>query len=264
MDGQRACQEAIMDLPHLLLALGRRAGLANPQAWGSGVSPTLDALTQALPPKHNLDIVMVDGLEPFGEVRPSVRGELALLPPPRHLTAVPPGFSSQSHEAWRPGVRLLRLPGGYLCHFNRVPLVLTGSGREILRDYSSRYARLVHYVDFDLRGVLATALEIPGSLLVLEDDVHPSNFCHWLVDWLPRLALLEGVANLSEVYVAVPILDAPYQRELLALCGIDPGRIVELAPMQAVQARELLVSSDLSSPPHPAFKGSGWATAGAC
>jgi hypothetical protein len=250
---------ATWDMAGLLFGLAQRAGLTEIDAWGHYAARTLAALADAVPPQHNLGVALCEGVEPFGPLPVWTAASARTLPPARHLDGLPHGFSERSAEARTPDVRVLRLEGGLLCQFGNAPLVVMPDGREILRAYSSRYAPLVHYAPVDLAAALDGAADIPGPLLVLGDDVRPANFCHWLVDWLPRLALVEGIADLSELYVAVPLLEARYQRDLLALCGIDAAHVVELQPMQTVRARTLIVSSDIARPPHPAFKASAWA-----
>jgi hypothetical protein len=75
------------------------------------------------------------------------------------------------------------------------------------------------------------------------------NYSHWLLDYLPRLHLLEDRA--------VPLLinqdPAPFQIESLALLGIERSRLVELAYPGAYAVDRLLYPALASSgivPPH--------------
>lgn len=76
------------------------------------------------------------------------------------------------------------------------------------------------------------------------------NYSHWLLDYLPRLNLLEDRA--------VPLLinqdPAPFQIESLALLGIERSRLVELAYPGTYAIDHLLYPALASSsimPPHP-------------
>ncbi len=62
------------------------------------------------------------------------------------------------------------------------------------------------------------------------------------------------------MFVAVPPLGADYQWETLRLCGIRRERVVQLATMQGLRARRLLLPNDRVIVPHPAHKAAGWAT----
>jgi hypothetical protein len=251
--------DATDDMPGLLGGLAAQAGLADAAVRGPGVAATLAAIGERLGTLFNRDIGFRDGEEPLGPASLVAVASERRLRPPRHLSDVPEGFGPATHEALSPAVRLLSVPDGYLVPFGNAPVVLSGNGREVLRRYSSRYAPMLHLLDIDLGRLRDAAIEVGGPLLVLGDDVRPSNYCHWLVDWLPRLALLDGRVDRAALHVAVPPIDAPYQRELLARCGIDAARIVELMPMRAVRARTQFVTSDLPAPPPPAFKAAPWA-----
>jgi capsular polysaccharide biosynthesis protein len=160
--------------------------------------------------------------------------------------------------AHTPDFRVLNVPGGYVCHFPDSPIVLSAQGDTVLRDYSSRFAGLVHFLDADLRQIVADAYHVNGTVVVLADDVRPLNFCHWIVDWLPRLAFLGERAHRDDTYVVVPPLNAHYQWETLRLCGFPPPRVIQLGNFQAVRARQLLVPSDLHDIPHPGHKAAPW------
>jgi capsular polysaccharide biosynthesis protein len=254
-----ATLNATYDMAELLGALAARAGLFGAAVRGPDVSATVAAVAARLGVPFNRDIVFHDSAEGAGPTLLFAAESERRVRPPRHLTTEPEGFSPASHVIRGPEVRLSRIAGGHLIQFGNAPIVLMADRRTVLRDCSSRYAPLVHHLDIDLRRVLDDAIEIPGPLLVLGDEVRPTNYCHWLVDWLPRIAVLDGQVDRAALHVAIPLIDAFYQRELLALSGIDENRIVQLAPMQAVRAQEMFVTSDLPSPPHPAFKAAPWA-----
>jgi capsular polysaccharide biosynthesis protein len=55
------------------------------------------------------------------------------------------------------------------------------------------------------------------------------NYCHWLVDILPRLALIQG--RLGDFLYVLPKRDLPrYKLESLELLGISPQQLVPLGP----------------------------------
>ena len=150
------------------------------------------------------------------------------LTPPLHLSGMPGCFTAASPTAHTPEFRVLELPDAYFCHYPDGPLVVSAEGDRVARDYSGRFAGLVHYIETPLRRVLADAVKIDGTVIVLGDDVRPLNFCHWLVDWLPRLAFLGERVRRPDVFVVVPPLSADYQWETLRLAGIPPERVIQL------------------------------------
>jgi capsular polysaccharide biosynthesis protein len=153
----------------------------------------------------------------------------------------------------------LRVRNGYLCQLADGPLVVSAQGDVGITDYSSRYARLVYFYNHNLRASLANARFVDGTAVVMCDDVRPLNYCHWIIDWLPRLAFLGDRARRRDVYVVTMPMTTDFQRETLRICGFDEDRIIELDSFQAVRARELMVPSDLHDTPHPAHKGAAWA-----
>jgi capsular polysaccharide biosynthesis protein len=155
---------------------------------------------------------------------------------------------------------VLEVRDGYFCHFRDGPLVVAPGGDVVLRDFSSRFAGLVHFYETSLRQVLADAVRIDGTVVVMADDVRPLNFCHWMVDWLPRLAVLGEQVHRPDTFVVVPPLGADYQWDTLRLCGFPRERVVQLDVMQGLRARRLLVPSDLVVIPHPGHKAAPWLT----
>ena len=115
------------------------------------------------------------------------------------------------------------------------------------------------YYDFDAVTAIKEAPFIDGTVIPIADDIRPLNFCHWLVDWLPRLGFLGPTAYKPSVYVLTTPLVANFQRDTLRMCGFDESRVIALEDFHAVRARELLVPGDLREIPHPIYKGAPWA-----
>ena len=82
-----------------------------------------------------------------------------------------------------------------------------------------------------------------------------TNYYHWLIDFLPRLLLARKYADISKFQIIVnrPLL--PFQRESLALLGLDDGRLLLMGNDEAIRPRTTLVPSLLASTtvPHPAL-----------
>lgn len=177
---------------------------------------------------------------------------------PRHLTTRPDCFPDVAQfTAHVPDVELLALRDGVLCHFAEMPIVIHDD--VIVEDFSSRYAGISKFYQFSRNKLLENTLDCDGTVFCLIDDISPPNFCHWLVDNLPRLAAAGHSLNSPDFFVATRVLNASYQIETLEMLGISRDRIIQLDHYQSVRARTLLVTSDTYRMPHPCFKCAPWA-----
>lgn len=105
-----------------------------------------------------------------------------------------------------------------------------------------------------LRSRLPRIEDVPGSLAVLATRGGSVNYYHFLLDVLPRLAVLEAClpdAKPDALYLPTA---TRYQHELLALTGFDAATIVETRKHRAVRAETLLVPSL----PNPDELAPGW------
>ena len=243
------------------MALSGQAGVACENGWNPHTAPeTLDQIRAILPPLRNQDISLSTsdqiGLRWTSIHYPTARN----LTPATFTNGRPACFPlNDVITAFRPEFKVLSIPNGYVGHFFGGALVLTSDGSSVVRDVSSRYDGLYQYYDFDLRPVLKEAPYIDGLVIPISDDIRPLNFCHWLVDGLPRLEFLGSIANKSSTYVVTTPLIAKYQRDSLRMCGFDESRVIALDDFTAIRARELLVPSGLRDIPHPIYKGAPWA-----
>lgn len=96
-----------------------------------------------------------------------------------------------------------------------------------------------------LRPRLPRIEDVRGSMVVLSTRGGSVNYYHFLLDVLPRLAVLEAcLPDLKPDAMYLPNATR-YQHELLALTGLDSGAptIVETRKHRAVRAETLLVPS---------------------
>ena len=104
---------------------------------------------------------------------------------------------------------------------------LTGAERHALRGSTPQ----------DMAGV-AAALVPPGNAYRI--------FGHWLVDILPKLAVLEAAGhNLGSLFFPVPDDTPAFARELMTLFGIPHDRIVAVRNRHKLVAQRLLVPASL-------------------
>jgi len=107
-----------------------------------------------------------------------------------------------------------------------------------------------------LRPRLPRIEDVAGSMVVLATRGGSANYYHFLLDVLPRLAVLEEcLPDLTPDAMYLPTATR-YQREILALTGLDAGTpaIVETRKHRAVRAQTLLVPSL----PNPDELAPGW------
>ena len=180
---------------------------------------------------------------------------------PRFLNGRPTFFPymepEQDWEVARPSFEVLRLTNGTVRLIPDAPVAFDAEGTAI-DNFSSDYARLLYFYDYPSLDPSSIVRDLPGTALVLIDDVWDLNYCHWIADWLPRLTALRG--DLRDTYVIVSPIHSEFQLETLAACGVEADRVVPLQPWTSARARELIMPPNISDPRHPACKGAPWAT----
>jgi capsular polysaccharide biosynthesis protein len=244
-----------------VLELGNRASIPMADKWNVGrASEILTKVRAALSPSRNEQIVVSSADELGLKWMPIHSATTRNLTPMIFTNGRPECFGGQDRfTAFSPEFKVLSVRNGYIAHCFGAALVMASDDNSIVRDVSSRYSRLCQYYDFDASTMLKDAPFIDGTVIPIADDIRPLNFCHWLVDWLPRLGFLGAGAYKPSVYVVTTPLIARFQIDSLKMCGFDESRVIALEDFRAVRARELLVPSDLRDIPHPIHKGAPWA-----
>lgn len=99
---------------------------------------------------------------------------------------------------------------------------------------------------------LGTVVECPDDAILVGGS---PNYYHWLIDYLPRLLLARRSVDIGKYRIVVNKPLMPFQRESLALLGVDEGQILEIGDHEAVHAETILVPSLMVSTtvPHPAL-----------
>jgi capsular polysaccharide biosynthesis protein len=137
-----------------------------------------------------------------------------------------------------PPVHVASLPGGRVLGPHRA--VVSGRG-DLVQDVSRYFgtARPREHPLF-LNPFPDPPLEVAGRLGVLACR-GDGNYYHFLMDALPRLALVEQCSDLpapERWYVPAGL---PFQRELLELLGLGPGARIDASAVPHVRADELVV-----------------------
>jgi len=235
-------------------------GLQDYNPWGPDVGQYLDRVESQLGRLNNKATGLATAAD-LGIPRHLSFSAPAVIRPqvPLHLTGRPDYFPEYPNYISPQELSFVSLPDGYFCDFSSGPLTITPDGKTVLRDYSSHHSQLVYYYEVSVGRLLAQARYVDGTVMPIADDARPTNYCHWMLDWLPRLAALGDTVRRADFFVAVCSLNAPYQRESLRMCGIDPNRIIELGPFETIRAKRLVVPDDFDTwKTHPAHKAAPW------
>ncbi len=239
--------------PDALAMLLGQAGIAEPIP---NRPREIAALISRLPVLGNERVMPRRSADVAGAIcRPVVAARDRPVARPVFTNGRPASFPEHSGIEHSPAFEYLELPDGFLVQVSRSPVVLASDRVSLIEDFSSPYAGLVHGYDVDLQDLLDNADRIAGTAVVLCDDIHPLYFSHWLLDELPRLALL---GEDRDVTVITSEEDLPFKRESLRLCGFGPSRVIHLGDFRAIQADRLLVPRDIADMPHPAHKAAPW------
>ena len=196
----------------LMTAYGR----VDVNPWSESVGEALNDIFTISGAQNNADVGFVQAAQSGGKEQLLFEATTREMLPPEHLNVKPDSFpTAGGHIAFSPALRSLSLSRGVFWNFAESPLIYSEEARALVADYSSRYSRLINYYDADLDTALEDAVEIDGTAIVLADDIRPLNFCHWLVDWLPRLASLGPETRRSDCFVLSTPLTARFQLESL-------------------------------------------------
>lgn len=77
--------------------------------------------------------------------------------------------------------------------------------------------------------------------LMIQDLIRQPNFCHWLLDQLPRLRHLEK----SQRIILYKL--APFMKNMLELMDIGPERVYELKERAVIQVGKLTIESSMAN-----------------
>jgi capsular polysaccharide biosynthesis protein len=92
-----------------------------------------------------------------------------------------------------------------------------------------------------LRPRLPRPHHVDGTAVVLATAAGERNYYHFLLEAMPRWALVRQIlpnVDIDAIYVPTA---HQYQRDLLAIAGIDPGAVIATGEVPAIRASRLLV-----------------------
>ncbi|HQT84429.1 MAG: hypothetical protein B7Z58_07710 [Acidiphilium sp. 37-64-53] len=247
--------------PDAAVRIARLMNIENFEPYFGDVRSMLRQASSVLGRWQNNDISFVNSnnlANTFVSVLKS--GFESYLGEPVYLNGRPMSFPA-FHGAWRngsPDLQVIQVEGGSIALAPDSPIVFDCE-HNVIEDFSTKYARLISYYDFSLDEKLRTATKLEGTVLSIIDDVFGLNYCHWISDWITRLAPFTSMLSRPDFKVLVSPIITEWQIRSLEIVGVSRNRIVALEPWQAVSADNLFVLSDISNIMHPAQKGADWA-----
>jgi capsular polysaccharide biosynthesis protein len=186
-----------------------------------------------LPVVESVEAYVTEELGEPGRFRAIAPAEAIRRRPPRHHAGeLHPGLARLDTHT-HPPTFCARLPGARVV--GREPIVLTRDGRGVLQSAFDRF-QLEHNRAFGRR--LPRPREVEGERLLLANQWARTHF-HWMLDTLPRLALLPAD---SDAPLLVPPDLSPAARESLRMVGIADERVEPLDHPHVV-AGELVMPS---------------------
>lgn len=202
-----------------------------------------DVLEQRYGALHD-DLPDADGSVPYGvyPVIPNLQGvaySAEIIPPEERcrsaatcLTeAIPsPSWQRQTTFISKSVAAYVSEPGDYVfSSFARTPLLFQQAedGRRVLRELSAR--------DFDViyanggQRLWREPMRTVEHGLLIHDKFSSHNYCHWLLDWLPRIFPIEQLGvDMARLHVILPQQPTGFQRRALNLMGFTDDRILHL------------------------------------
>ena len=182
--------------------------------------------------------------------------------PAEQLVRSMPVGEPPEHAAFEPWLRrtvsaryVLEVQDGLVVGDYAATIAPGGGGERVLDYETSGYFGISGWREHPLflRPRLPTPTHVPGTLVSLATRGTSTNYYHFLTDLLPRWGILEEALPGTPVDAVYLSTRTSYQRQLLALVGLDPLPVVEVEKDACLAPDRLLVPStpnqDLMAPP---------------
>lgn len=157
---------------------------------------------------------------------------------PARLSFLPFPLSASEESSWSdpliPETFILTIPKGTVYSANGLVFFQMHLIKELLWRWS--YLR---HEPLDV-SALSRPKYVPGKVVVLAQEGQ-ANYYHWMVEVLPKIAMLEE-KNIAYDWLYVPTR-LPFMRQTLSLLGIPQEKILEATPNAHIEADELIVPS---------------------
>jgi hypothetical protein len=176
---------------------------------------------------------------------------------PLHLTDPPFCYPKGTLIAQADKLSIYCVNQAFLARIGDAPVVFMEDKAHIVGDCSSRHAPMMSYSGFSVSDCLDRAAKIDGTVLCLMGDYQSENYCHWLLDELPRLGLVADIVGQVD-YVAMRNLSKGFHFETLRRCGIEASKILQIDDFSAIQAKNLIIFDDVPCATAPAHNAAPW------
>lgn len=150
----------------------------------------------------------------------------------RCLTSAVPGQIGQRAATFmsKPVTAYLSRRGDYVfSSFARTPVLFheSAAGCQLVRELSAREFDMI-YAKGGRRLWREPTRTVEHALLI-HDRFSSHNYCHWLLDWLPRIFPIEQLGvDMRELHVILPQEPTTFQRRSLNIMGFSDDRILHL------------------------------------
>jgi hypothetical protein len=187
---------------------------------------------------HNLTDVLA-------RLRSGLKGDV----PPRGVSWFqPPVASAASEGTSAEPIPVFECTEVTLVHRER-GLYLFDTEGNLLRDCAtSTTAEAVEAARY-LAGTQA-ALSVESTAVLIHDGHGDPNYCHWILDWLPRLEIARASAPAWD-FVIGHDLTATFQIDSLEFVGIRPDWFIPIAANPVLRVEELLIPDTCLRMRHP-------------
>lgn len=192
-----------------------------------------DASADYLPPPTTCETLATMVARFGGSLRLGPKVEVFKNEGAPEMSAEVRAFLSKQETALPPTDAVASLPGGRVFGAGAV---LAPDGSSIARDVSLDFGRPedAHWLLND--GKIRPPQRLAGRTAVIASTLG-EGYCHWLLDELPRLLLLEKTDGVTTL---IAHTEEPYAREALALRGW-PGAVIEPVRRGHWQCDDLIV-----------------------
>ena len=98
------------------------------------------------------------------------------------------------------------------------------------------------------------AYNVSGTAVLIQDRHLKPNYCHWILDWLPRLEIARTSAVASDVVIGHDLTES-FQLESLEVVGARRDRFISTAANPVLRVERLVIPDTCFRVRHPAAGG---------
>jgi capsular polysaccharide biosynthesis protein len=170
-------------------------------------------------------------------------------PPPAPETRpwIEPALLAELHRTLCPEIKALRVGHFRGARYFQPTFAVIDARDRLLHDFGQGWEDDARGGNYALEQVrLRRPLRLTGRTLHLDTRTHAQNYFHWLIEGLPRVELVRraGWEPAGFDHILVSNARHAFHAETLALAGLDPARVVNVAQHPHVECDEMVAVSD--------------------